>query len=196
MIKDLINSVNNISIILQYFVPGYCFIFILQLLTYKKIETKLILLFSCIISYISIIFLTTINDFIKLNYLQNIAPKICLAIIICSIFSIAVSKIWISNTWNRFLIKHFNRTTHDTVWKDIIDFKNGSNLKVYLKDKDYYIIGHYKLSEMDTNNPWFVLSAYGKYNIKENKPINKVYHNDSDVYITFRLSDVDYMEIF
>lgn len=43
---------------------------------------------------------------------------------------------------------------------DVIDFKNGSNLKVFFKEKENYLIGQYKCYEEKGADSWFALTGY------------------------------------
>lgn len=58
------------------------------------------------------------------------------------------------------MIKVFHHTLNDTIWSDIINCKVGANLKVYLKDKDYFIIGQYRLNEENGEDSWLTTTAY------------------------------------
>ena len=95
------------------------------------------------------------------------------------------------------MIKVFHHILNDTIWSDIINCKVGANLKVYLKDKDYFIIGQYRLNEENGEDSWFALSGYAKCDIKTNEIISTTnYLNNKNVFISFRLKDVDHIEVF
>lgn len=79
-----------------------------------------------------------------------------------------------------------------------MDLENGSNLRLYLKDKNYYIVGHLKNFEEKGNDSWIALSAFSKRN-KEDKSLlenEPNYSDNSNYIITVRLSDVEYIEIY
>lgn len=96
------------------------------------------------------------------------------------------------------MIRLFHKTPNDDIWRDVLDLENGSNLKVYLKDKDYYIIGHHKNHEEKGEDSWLALSGYGKFDkiTNENYMQEPNFINNSAVIITVRFSDIDYIEIF
>lgn len=86
---------------------------------------------------------------------------------------------------------------NDSIWLDVIDFKNGSNLKVYFKNKNYYVLGSYRYHEINVADPWFAISGYVQFDIQTNQADPVInYENDSTIIMTFRLSDVDHIEIF
>ena len=68
-------------------------------------------------------------------------------------------------------------------------------MKLYMKDKKYYIIGHYRYSEEKGDESWMALSAYGMYTKKEGKPIEPRYHDKENVIITVRMRDVEQIEV-
>lgn len=79
-----------------------------------------------------------------------------------------------------------------------MDLKNGSNLRLYLKDKNYYIVGHLKYFEENGNDSWIALSAFSK-RYKDDKTLlenENNYSDNSNYIITVRLSDVEYIEIY
>lgn len=182
--------INNIPILLIYFIPGYWFLVIFRFLCNKKWDKSIILLMSCVISYIvlSLITLFYSND--------NILIISAISIIVNTVVAILSSFTYKSQIFNSILIKVFHKTVHDDIWHDVFDFENGSNLKVYFKDKEYYVIGAYRISEDKGNDSWFAISGYGKYNKETNEPIEDDFINDNSVIMTFKLSDVEHIEVF
>lgn len=145
---------------------------------------------SCVISYISLSIITLFYN----N--ENILITSAISIIANTIVAILFAFIYKSERFNSFLLKTFNKTVSDDIWHDVFDFKNGSNLKVYFKNKDYYVIGSYRLSEDKGNDSWFAISGYGKYDKETNEAIDDSVINDNSVIMTFKLSDVEHIEIY
>lgn len=119
--------------------------------------------------------------------------------IIIGILSVCVMTILSQRKWfKKITVKLFHKTLNNDIWRDIFDLENGSNLKVYLKDQDYYIIGHLKNHEEKGNDSWIALSAFAKFD----KETNKNYKNEpsyldkKDIIITVRFSDIEHIEIF
>lgn len=92
----------------------------------------------------------------------------------------------------------FHKTVNEDIWRDVLDLDKGSNLKVYLKGKDYYIIGHHKNHEEKGADSWLALSGFAKFEKESNMPCkNEPSHlGDINAIITLRFSDIDYIEIF
>ena len=182
--------INNIPTLLIYFIPGYWFLVIFRFLCNKKWEKSIILLMSCVISYItlSIISLFYNND--------NILITSAISVIANTLMAILSAFVYKSERFNSFLLKTFNKTVSDDIWHDVFDFKNGSNLKVYFKDKDYYVIGSYRLSEDKGNDSWFAISGYQRRDKSTGDPIEEGFIDDDSVIMTFKLSDVEHIEVF
>lgn len=101
-----------------------------------------------------------------------------------------------SEWFKKITLKFFHKTLYDDIWQDIFDFKNGTNLKLFMKDTTYYIIGHYRYSEEKGNDSWMALSAYGKYDKENGKVIGPCYHDKESVIITVRINDIEHIEVF
>lgn len=78
----------------------------------------------------------------------------------------------------------------------MFDFKKGTNLKIYIKDKDYYIVGHYKFNEEKGDESWMALSAHGIYNKETGRVVGQDYHSNDNVIITIRMREVEQIEVF
>lgn len=100
--------------------------------------------------------------------------------------------------FKKITVKLFHKTLNNDIWRDIFDLENGSNLKVYLKDQDYYIIGHLKNHEEKGNDSWIALSAFAKFDKETNKNYKneQSYLDKKDIIITVRFSDIEHIEIF
>lgn len=188
----------NLPLLLQYIVPGYLTIMATIFSLSKKVEKKNIMIFSCVISYVLISFISLI----RIRYFKNIPDNAIvnsgLAIILGFIFACIIAIISQRKWFKIITIKLFHKTLSNDIWRDIFDLEKGSNLKVFLKDKDYYLIGHLKNYEEKENDSWLALSAFAKFDkftnkLCENEP---VYLKNSSVYIAIRFSDIECIQIF
>lgn len=153
---------------------------------------------SCVISYIllSVVSLFRIKWFawVPDTAIINSGLSILLGVIFACLITILSQRKW----FRKITIKLFHKTLNNDIWRDVLDLENGSNLKVYLKDKDYYIIGHHKNHEDNGNDSWLALSAFAKFD----KETNQNYKNEpsfldrNDIIITLRFSDIEHIEIF
>lgn len=197
-IKEFASILNNLPLILQYIIPGYLTIKWFEFTLSKRIDTKNLLIFSCAISYC---FLSLIS-LLRIKWLKTIpdtpfinsALSIILGIVIVSIIAILSQRKWFKN----LTVHLFHKTLNDDIWHDVLDLENGSNLKVYLKDKDYYLIGHHKNHEEKGNDSWLALSGFAKFDKETNKNYKNEpsYINNEKIVITVRFSDIEHIEIF
>ncbi len=164
----------------------------------KKIDTKNILIASCVISYALLSFMSLIR--IKwLEWLPNTAIiNSGLSIVLGALFVCLIVILSQRKWFRKITVKLFHKTLNNDIWRDVLDLENGSNLKVYLKDKDYYVIGHHKNHEEKGNDSWIALSAFAKFDkiTNENYKNEPVYLDRKDVIITIRFSDIEHIEIF
>lgn len=153
------------------------------------------MILSCAISFTWVSLIQWLNlVWFKHETLSNIWSMVIISIILSIIVSTAFSIIYLSQWFRNFLIKHFGITSHDSVWKNVAHCKNGANLKVYLKNKDFYIIGHLYSFEDNSNNSWFCLHEPQKYNL--NNQLFYSQEGNSNAYLVFNLNEVEFIEIF
>lgn len=88
-----------------------------------------------------------------------------------------------------------HKTPNDNIWRDILDLTHGSNLKLYIRDADYYIVGHHRNIEEKGDDSWIVLTEFIKHSKDDNRVIETHDGKEKDM-IAIRLSDVEYAEIF
>lgn len=164
----------------------------------KKITEKNQVILSCIISYL----LLCVVSLFRINILKQLPNTAiinsALATFLGSIIFIILLMLSQLKLFRNITIKIFNKTLNDDIWRDVFDLKNGSNLKVYLKNKDYYLIGHLKNYEEKEENSWIALSTFAKFNVETNENYKNEpnYLDKSDIYITVRFSDIEHIEIF
>lgn len=185
-------------LILQYVIPGYICVVVFTFALSKKIDTKNILVISCVISYalLSIVSLIRIKWF---NWIPNTAIINSGLSMIIGILFVCLMAILSQRKWfKKITVKLFHKTLNNDIWRDVLDLENGSNLKVYLKNQDYYIIGHHKSHEEKGNDSWIALSAFAKFDKKTNKNYENEpsYLDRKDIIITLRFADIEHIEIF
>jgi hypothetical protein len=155
---------------------------------------------ACVISYILISFLFLLRIKIKLLELIPDTPisNSGIAIILGTIFSIVLSILFTCKWFSKLMVVLFHKTPNEDIWRDVLDFQNGSNLKIYLKNEGYYVIGHYKNLEEKGEESWITLSGFAKYNKKTNKNYmnEPSYIDDNSVTYMIRIADIEHIEIF
>ena len=200
IIGEMILLLDSIPKVLQYFIPGYWSLFIFRYFGSKRMSNYMMNLMSCVVSYILMAIITFMR--VKIGFLllmpDNALVNSAIAIFMGTVLSICIvliiSRKWFSNV----MVYWFHKTTNDDIWRDVINWKDGSNLKIYLKDQEYYLIGHQKNMEEKGEESWIAISAFGKFDKKTNENYREEpsYLDDENVIYTVRLSDIEHMEIF
>lgn len=208
ILEEMIKVLENIPLLLQYFVPGFWAITVFKFTSGKTIKNEYNLLFSCVISYILLSFTELILSLPYINLMPStVYISSAISIILGTLLSIIVTCIICSEKFKQLTVQLFHRTVNKSIWKDVIDFKNGSNLKIYVKDKNYFIIGHHKnQEEEDVNDPWLAVNEYAVFNADTGEVIidymikpedtDEVKEKKKNTIYAIRLSDVEHIEIF
>jgi len=200
IIKELNLIFDNIPKLLQYFVPGYWTIFAFKYFCSKKVSNEIMNIMSCVASYILISFVALLR--LKCTFISvlpnNAIINSGIAILEGTIFAIIIAVIFSSKWFSKFTVKLFHKTPNEDIWRDILDLRNGSNLKVYIKNEKYYVIGHHKNHEEKDGDCWLAISAFAKFDKDTNENYNEEpsFLNDDNIIYTIRFSDIEHIEIF
>ena len=186
---------NDIPLILQFYVPGFIFLSIFRYLTSKIIkDSQSGVILSVVVSY-ALISITEILT-TKLNlFKDSVLIKSGITIVFGSVVSIIFALLFRSVWFSKALAIFFNKTPNDDIWMDILDFKKGSNLKIYERGKDYYVTGHHFVNEEKGSDSWFAITAYSKKNFQNDDIIEDHSKDDKAIFVV-RLCDVEHIEIF
>lgn len=200
IITELNLIFNNIPKLLQYFIPGYWTIFVFKYFCSKKTSNYITNVMSCVISYILISFVELLRVYCNFMsaFPNNAIINSCIATFEGTLLTIFLSLVFCSKRFSNLTVKLFHKTPNEDIWRDILDLNHGSNLKLYLKNEDYYIIGHHKDHEEKGNDGWIAVSAFAKFDKNTNKNYKNEpsFLNDENVIYTIRFSDIEHIEIF
>lgn len=187
--------IDDITDILQLFIPGFCGLSVFCYLTHTQLKSETKVILSCVLSYVAISLLKLI-PYVNTNFAT--LPLSGLAITILVLLSWLWAIIVRSEKFQNFLLRQSHGTIHTDYWQDALDFENGMNVKIYPKDKFYYVIGNINLlSEYESEERWISLSNFGKYSLEHNDPLeNEIYLEGNDDCYHIRLADVDHIETF
>ena len=189
-ITYFLSLLNNIPVVLQYFLPGYLAILLFSFLNSKNIDTKMTLILSCLLSYLSISLISLFKQ------VDNVLISSGVSFIMLSLLTVIFSIIYSQKWFKRILVKLFHKTPYDDIWHDVLDLDKGSNLKIYFKNSNIGLIGHHKVHEEKGENSWFAISAPIKFDVEKDTIIDDSKKDDEHIIITFRLVDVEHIEIF
>lgn len=195
----LIEVFDHLSSVLQYFVPGYCSLWIFSWCRSKKEKSESItFILSCVISYVLLTIVEFANDTFIHAELSTLVKSFwtCFSGIVLAVILGAICNAkWFSNV-TVFL---FHKTPNDRIWRDILNLKYGSNIKIYEKDKEGYVLGHYRNLEENVEDPWLAVSAYGKFiesgKLDQKDELIEKHLDNKDAIYTVRFSSIDHIEV-
>ena len=189
-ILNIQEILNELPLVLEYVVPGYIFITLFTYITSRN-SISHILTGSVAISFV----LRAICSLAKNLLIPSLALSWNIRAIILIAFAILTSIlcVWLSESqlivW---VYKKINyKGLHNTVWNDIIDYKNGTGIRLICEDREYYGILDYHEEKGDES--WFVLKDYI---IEENGNEYKANAIDVESIIAVRLKDVERVELY
>lgn len=156
---------------------------------------------SCVFSYILLSLTELIFAFTKSSdeIKNNLYIRSFIGIAIGTVLSIIFSAIYYSKWFGKFLKSISHKTQYESIWRDVINFKTGSNLKVYIKNENYYVYGSFKCIEINQTDPYISIDRYGKYDKITNELLEyeEFYFEDKKgehIYI-IKMSNIDHIEI-
>ena len=116
------------------------------------------------------------------------AIVLCVLAFVLSIICVIISEI---RAINKLSLKINNKSIHDDVWNDVIDYKNGTTLRFVCDDCIYQgvLVEH----EEKGNDSWFVLEDYI---VEENDTIYKAKEMGMPCKIMINLKEVKRVELY
>jgi hypothetical protein len=194
-VSNIIEIIENIPQVLQYFVPGFICVQIFCNLCSKKCSATNITIFSCAISFT---FISLVN-WISLYYLDepNIWLSVGFSIILSTVAGLGVTKLYRSEKFSKFLEKNFSKSQHNDVWLNLLEYTEGiMSIKIIPRDENYYYIGSFVSVGEEDKDSWIIISSYGKFDIETND-IDKVVdkRGDKDMLLCIRVDNIKEMEV-
>ncbi len=162
----------------------------------KEIQKESQTILACVVSYV----LLSISDLLSnIPFLGGIKVSVLgksgISIILGTLLALLISSVFCAKWFSGVMVALFHKTPNDNIWRDVLDLTNGSNLKLYIRDADYYIIGHHRNIDEKGDDSWVVLTEFIKHNKNDNRVI-ETHEGKKDDMIAIRMSDVEYAEIF
>ena len=186
----------NIPVLLQFYLPGLWTITVFKYFCSKEIQKESQTILACVVSYV----LLSISDLLSnIPFLGGIKVSVLgksgISIILGTLLALLISSVFCAKWFSGVMVALFHKTPNDNIWRDVLDLTNGSNLKLYIRDADYYIIGHHRNIDEKGDDSWVVLTEFIKHNKNDNRVI-ETHEGKKDDMIAIRMSDVEYAEIF
>ena len=186
----------NIPVLLQYYIPGLWAITVFKYFCSKEIRAESQTILSCVVSYVLLSIADLLANISFLGSTKNLVwGKSGISIILGTLLAFFVSWIFCAKWFSQVMVKLFHKTPNDNIWRDVLDLRNGSNLKLYIREEDYYVMGHHRNIEEKGDDSWIVLTGFVKLNKSDNTELES-HKGDNKSMIAIRLADIEYAEIF
>lgn len=186
----------NIPVLLQYYLLGLWTITVFKYFCSKEIQTESQTILACVVSYVLLSISDLLSNIPFLGVIKNsVLGRSGISIILGTLLALLVSSIFCAKWFSKVMVTLFHKTPNDNIWRDVLDLTHGSNLKLYIRDANYYIIGHHRNIEEKGDDSWIVLTEFIKHSKDDNRVIETHDGKEKDM-IAIRLSDVEYAEIF
>ena len=158
IISELKEIINQTPYILEFFVPGFISVCIFQIFTSrKKSEYQLIL--SVATSYILKAICSISHRYMCPDMKFSWSEQVIILTVVGVLLSILFVKVSESDCFTKLTKKINNKSLHDDIWRDVIDYKNGTTLRIISDDGIVYF-GILYAHEEKGNDSWFVLKDY------------------------------------
>ena len=194
--KTILQILENIPILLQYYLPGLWTITMFKYFCSKEIRTESQTILACVVSYVLLSLSDLLSNIYFFRFIRDsVWKKSGISIIIGTLLALIISSVFCAKWFSRVMVKLFHKTPNDNIWRDILDLTHGFNLKLYIRGADYYVVGHHRNIEEKGDDSWIVLTGFIKYSKEGDKKIEDHERNQKDM-IAVRMSDVEYAEIF
>ncbi|MDO4304786.1 MAG: hypothetical protein Q4D94_12820 [Bacillota bacterium] len=175
---------------MEYFIPGFIFIRIFQLLTSRKASSYQLIL-SVVISYIVKALFSIAHNYICTSIVFPWNVRVIILSAAAGILSIILVFITERKFVNKIFFNLNYKSIHDDIWQDIIDYENGTTLRIICDNAEY--TGILAAHEEKGNDSWFVLEDYI---IKENGKSYRAKDISYPSRIAVNLKDVKRVELF
>ena len=186
----------NIPVLLQYYLPGLWTITVFKYFCSKEIQTESQTILACVVSYVLLSLSDLLSNLPFLQFIRNsVWGKSGISIILGTLLALFISSVFGARWFSLVMVKLFHKTPNDNIWRDVLDLTHGSNLKLYIRGADYYVVGHHRNIEENGDGSWIVLTGFIKYGKDSDKKMEDHEGKQKDM-IAVRMSDVEYVEIF
>ena len=185
-ILNINDVINLLPTIFEYFVPGFIFLSAFYYLTSRKLPSN-ILIGSIAISYI----LKAAFSVVFKSHTWNVrAVILCTTALILSIICIKFTE---NSKFNKYFRMINNKSTHDDIFSDVIDYKNGTTLRIICND--YVYTGKLLFHEEIGKDSWIALADYIIESKADKNDITSTDVSYPSV-IMLKVSDIKYIQLY
>lgn len=185
-------NIDDILQLLNYFVPGYLGIVAYRSLTSSTTKSEHTLWVSCVISYLATMFAKIVLPSFITTIPECLALASCLITVVVTILLVKVLQ---SKCFSWLTAKLLHTNLAPTVFAAHVKVTYpGTTVRVYLKDKDFYVEGGLSNHSNDPNDPYISLKLYKFFKKTDDKPYYQC--DQDDQFFIINLENVEYVEMW
>ncbi len=172
---------------------------ILSFLRSIEIPENYVLLISIAISSLLSAVLQLANELMFVEPVSQWIIMLC-AFLISIIVSFLLAKFSNCDSMKKVMRSLENKSINDNIWRDVVDYENGTKILVSLIGSDYGYLGFFLEIEEKGPDSWFALTDWNKVKLNENDEVITSFKHTGDPAIkssiVLRLSDVKSATLF
>jgi hypothetical protein len=198
ILKEVPNLVNQIPEMLQYFIPGFIFMKPFRFLNANndnKQEPSSSMILIVTISFIAMSIVRFFDSIIIPQCYLLLWPEVAITLFISFVAAIIVYEMQgcklLASALNRVTNKSINRD----LWRDVIDYENGTILKIFMRNQNIIYFGKLAAHEEKGIDSWILLTDYICTYTDKKEEFNSINHpTPTRVMIPF--NQIERVELF
>lgn len=182
------NLITIIPDLLDLFLSGFIFMLIYNWISSRKVDTMSFVVGSIFISYL-------IKVICSLFLPPTISHSLVVLIyvVVAIISSLAISIFINTNSFKSILVTISYKTPNTFIFRDVLDFEEGTILCLYLKNSNIKILGQSSVMEENGIDSYLSLTNYSYYDNDDNE-IKTFLDSERGMVVT-SLKDIERIEI-
>lgn len=194
---DILEIIQNLTIIMEYLIPGVIFLAIIKWYTDKRISNNLLyIVVSVVISFFSKNILRVAHMVILKNISFGYEATFCFTTLLTVFLALILGILYHNENVKRVFNRVSRKTLHSNIWESLMDFKYGNTVMFVMKNGTL-VCGTLHEIEEKGNDSWVALSSYICQSYSDDTEVYACSAADQDVnsVLVIRLADVVQAEV-
>lgn len=180
---------------LNLFLSGFIFMTAFGWLNNKAFNVSIVTIWSLFISVLIKSFYSTMHYYFAVNIKFTDSVKILIFSLTGLLLAVILTYLKQTSVIRWVLYYINNKSVHEDIFDDIIDYKKRTMMKIYIKSSDVYYLGRFSFREEKGLESWIVLIDYYCLDLKSNKILFDPETDDLKSSVAVNLKDVERLEI-
>lgn len=164
-------------------------------LNHKEFNISILTIWSLFISVLIKSFYSTIHYYFAVNLKFTNPVKVLIFSLTGLLLSVVLTYIKKTSVIQWILYYTNNKSVHEDIFDDIIDYKKRTMMKIYIKSSDVYYLGRFSFREEKGLESWIVLIDYYCLDRSDNRILFDPEADDLISSVAINSKDVERLEI-